>query len=123
MPKGAFELRFTWPKQIFRLSDADPADAVQTEYGTIRRIFNMDGIQHWELHILGDAPQDEWWQCGLFMHYSARPSASPAGMVAALDMVLGVADDGGDHISGYLRHMRDYFAARAMKAKGDTNAD
>jgi len=117
IPKGA-EFRFTWPTSRERLFDEFRGDDEIGHIASIRCLFDLGGVAIWELVIPEGADRDvEWAQIGLFKPYDMEPSASPAGMVTAIDLVRSELGDRYPMLSDTLRAMQDYFASRASSEK------
>lgn len=118
IPKGA-EFRFTWPMSRARqFIDVPRGEDEIGHIASIRRLFDLGGVAIWELVIPEGADRDvEWAQIDLFKPYDMEPSASPAGMVTAIDLVRSELGDRYPMLSDTLRGMRDYFASRASSEK------
>jgi|GEM_PF-5041105 len=128
IPDGvAFQFEFFMEHEpSFRGNPLRTAFQARTSRGCLRRIFNLGDIQHWELSIYGDATLKDVWRSGLFDEAKTKPSADPAGMVVALDLVLAQLTAGSIERS-LLDQMRRFYLQRAederrrpsVKSKGE----
>jgi hypothetical protein len=78
-----------------------------------RLIFQYDGVQHWALECFGETTLEDVIRDGWVIPYERNPSASPEGMVAAIDLILGeVGKQGHSTVRQYLTAMRGFFVLR-----------
>jgi hypothetical protein len=117
--QAAQSVEFTGPELVFQWMPglAVTAHPIHSEdeggRGWLRPIFNRGGVRHWEVSLHGNT-EDGIWMGRMFAPY--RPGPDPAGMVVALDLVLGQTHEGETMTREYLSAMRAYFAHRAKAA-------
>ena len=118
IPKGE-EFRFMWPMRLrATLELVEPLGDVPGHTASIRRLFDLGGVAIWELVIPEDADRDVFWdQINMFKPYDTEPSASSAGMVTAIDLVMSELGDRYPMLCHTLVAMRAYFADRAAREK------